>query len=152
MELKANELRYGNKLLFLGDVVTFKNITEIREDGIFWIKTFEPKIESKNFHFKPIPLTEEWLLKFGFDNWGKGKIYSTPDEEYDRFVLHNVLGGTSNFEVHNIVSTYGNTYYQQYIISCDEDERINWGEEIKYVHQLQNLYFALTNKELEIKM
>ncbi len=24
------------------------------------------------------------------------------------------------------------------------------GQELKYVHQLQNLYFALTNKELEI--
>jgi len=57
--MKANELRSGNKLSFLNEIVTFKNITEIREDGIFWIKTFEPKIESKSFHYKPIPLTKK---------------------------------------------------------------------------------------------
>ena len=64
--MKKEELMYGNKLLFLNEVVTFSNISQIREDGIFWIKTIEPKIDSKSFHFKPIPLTEEWLLKFGF--------------------------------------------------------------------------------------
>ena len=53
--MKKEELMYGNKLLFLNEVVTFSNISQIREDGIFWIKTIEPKIDSKSFHFKPIP-------------------------------------------------------------------------------------------------
>ena len=115
MELKANELKYGNKLLFLGDVVTFKNITEIREDGIFWIKTIEPKIESKNFHFKPIPLTEEW----------KPKIVSWLSDDYKIEWKNNRI----NFYFNN-----------GYIATCD------------YLHEYQNLYFALTNEELEIKM
>jgi hypothetical protein len=63
--------------------------------------------------------------------------------------LHNVLDGTSNFEVHNVMSMHGDKYYQQYIISCDEDERLSLGIDIKYVHQLQNLYFVLTGQELE---
>lgn len=126
MELKANELKYGNTLLFLGDIVTFKNITEIREDGIFWIKTIEPKIESKNFHFKPISLTEEWLLKFGFKQ-----------EENPFWFCNNVIS----------ISPSTGTYVL-YGKSGREITRTG----LKYLHQLQNLHFALTNKELEIKM
>lgn len=124
--LKASDLRIGNKLLFLGDVVTFKNITEIREDGIFWIKTFEPKIESKNFHFKPIPLTEEWLLKFGLKK-----------TEYKSQIIYD--SGLQN-------STY-------IIIDENNSSYFMWGAyltSIKYVHELQNLYFALTGSELTV--
>ena len=126
--IKANELRIGNKLNFLGDVVTFKNITEIREDGIFWIKTFEPKIESKNFHFKPIEITEDWLLIFGFKkrknrhlfNWENKIVISEYKDEFENFF-------------------YPKTGYD-----------IRFSNEIKYVHQLQNLYFALTGAELTV--
>jgi hypothetical protein len=80
----------------------------------------EPTINSMN----PIPLTEEWLLKFGFyksDNYG--------NDEYR-------LDGYSYFRG------------RFYISDCDE-----CGEdvEINFVHELQNLYFALTKKELTMK-
>ncbi len=68
--------------------------------------------------YRPIPLTEEWLLKFGFeitDNF----------QTKDRFQTHK-QDGIIWFE-------YG------YIVV-----------ELNYVHQLQNLYFALTNEELTI--
>ena len=136
--IQANELRIGNKLLFLGEIVTFKNITEIREDGIFWIKTFEPKIECKNFHFKPIPLSEEILLKCGFElneDLGDMKYYQIPNEkrgfgvcfDHDEivFYLFNIKGIT------NLI--YDESFFQ-------------------YLHQLQNLYFTLTGKELEINL
>jgi hypothetical protein len=124
--MEAKDLRIGNKLLFLGDVVTFKNITEIRKDGIFWIKTFEPLIESKNFHFKPIPLNEEWLLKFGFrhvkNNW------------------YNIHANNNTFNVY----LFDEIGYRVEIVSQSIAV-------LKYVHQLQNLYFALTGDELTIK-
>ena len=56
--MKKEELMYGNKLLFLNEVVTFSHISQIREDGVFWIKAIESKIDSKSFHFKPIPIRE----------------------------------------------------------------------------------------------
>ena len=115
--LKASDLRIGNKLLFLSDAVTFKNITEIREDGIFWIKTFEPKIESKNFHFKPILLNEEWLAKLGYDLISENH--------------YGVLG--------HLIWKIEDRFY------CDKN-----GMQLKYVHQLQNLYFALTGSELTV--
>ena len=126
--IKANELRIGNKLNFLGDVVTFKNITEIREDGIFWIKTFEPKIESKNFHFKPIEITEDWLLIFGFK------------KRKNRHLFH--------WENKIVISEYKDEFENFFYPKTGYD--IRFSNEIKYVHQLQNLYFALTGAELTV--
>jgi hypothetical protein len=117
----AKDLRLGNKLLFLGDVVTFKNITEIREDGVFWIKTTEPKIESKNFYFKPIPLTEEWLFKLGFIN-----------DRVLEFYRNDFTDSTIIID-YNFICLLGYSHVK-----------------LKYVHQLQNLYFALTGSELTV--
>ena len=125
--LKASDLRIGNKILFLGDVVTFKNITEFREDGIFWIKTFEPKIESKNFHFKPIKLTEEWLNKLGFFIVEtNGKFEATlPNFRYNIYWTKHTDG----------------------FLFCDgETALINFN----YLHELQNLVFALGQRELTV--
>ena len=70
---------------------------------------------------KPILLTEEWLLKLGFK---KDKV----DETY-----YN-----GNFQIML-------PYFFQYKTSLI-DHII-----VKYVHQLQNIYFALTGEELELK-
>lgn len=127
--MKKEELMYGNKLLFLNEVVTFSNISQIREDGIFWIKTIEPKIDSKSFHFKPIPLTEEWLLKFGFK------------KRKNRHLFH--------WENKIVISEYKDEFENFFYPKTGYD--IRFSNEIKYVHQLQNLYFALTGTHLKLK-
>ncbi len=78
--------------------------------------------------FKPIELTEEWLIKFGFEQsamtegkWRCDKIVFCFYEDEVQFV-HGGLG----------------------------DPKIS---NIKYIHQLQNLYHSLTGEhELTIKM
>jgi hypothetical protein len=81
----------------------------------------EPTINSMN----PIPLTEEWLIKFGFEkpahSWN-GKIFHL--SQWDAYPLNWCVAMDKNGAV--IV------------------------RKLKYVHQLQNLYFALTNEELTI--
>ena len=74
----------------------------------------------KYHHYKPIQLTEEWLVKFGF-------IKRTPTGYY--FDMGRMSINLPDFEYKNI--------------------RID--VKLKYVHQLQNLYFALTGEELTIK-
>jgi hypothetical protein len=114
--MKANELRIGN--YYYGDVlfpseynvITANDLVELDSDPL-------------DDYYQPLPLTEEWLIKFGFiksDNYG--------NDEYR-------LDGYSYFR--------GSFY----ISDCDE-----CGEsvEINFVHELQNLYFALTKKELTI--
>ena len=127
--MKKEELMYGNKLLFLNEVVTFSNISQIREDGIFWIKTIESKIDSKSFHFKPIPITEEWLLKFGFK------------KRKNRHLFH--------WENKIVISEYKDEFENFFYPKTGYD--IRFSNEIKYVHQLQNLYFALTGTHLKLK-
>lgn len=82
--------------------------------------------------FSPINLTEEWLLKFGFkkartfdelNRWFIGINPVTKDWLFDLVWLDN--------------ATY--PFYK------------NGHHQIQYVHQLQNLFFALTGTELEFK-
>lgn len=64
--MEARELRIGNLLTVFGDavIVTGLSSTEERPD-MYWVHTSE-YIPTKIFHFKPIPLTEQWLIDFGF--------------------------------------------------------------------------------------
>jgi hypothetical protein len=78
---------------------------------------------------KPIPLTEEWLVNFGFVKDGKYTHFTKNISHGKDFILD--------------YSTKSNDYFL-----CDTHVDTN----IKHVHQLQNLYFALTQKELTYKL
>jgi hypothetical protein len=73
---------------------------------------------------QPIPLTEEWLVKFG----GSCTIM----EGYPIYFLHFI--DVEFYELESIVHFGGGGQVK-----------------IKHVHQLQNLFKALTGKDLEIK-
>ena len=66
-----------------------------------------------------IPLTEEWLVKFGFDKYQSNICLLNISLEWDN---------------------KGRYFFQWYDVTY-----------LEYVHQLQNLYFALTGNELTIK-
>ena len=92
---------------------------------------------------EPIPLTEEWLLKFGFE-----KIeYS--DERHG-------FGNEYNLKVNeDIFFNYSDDFslciYRSEESMEDEVGIIpEWGA-IQHVHQLQNLYYSLTGKEIIIR-
>jgi hypothetical protein len=123
--MKANELRIGNYVyeLLVKDNCFVNTEIQLHTVGEYVISSVEKG------RAMPIPLTEEWLIKFGFESVGLGG---------NRFVLYNAIDGTSNF----VIETDGIILYPQidYDIVC-------WSE-FKYVHQLQNLYFALTGEEL----
>lgn len=76
--------------------------------------------------FEPIPLTEEWLLKFGFENIG-GYLWNCRELGENRFI--NNPYGITHFEIKG--------HYEK--------------KHIQYVHQLQNLYLDLTGNELTIE-
>lgn len=76
---------------------------------------------------EPIPLTEELLLKCGFD---ENMVLSTIEGEIRYYGDGDInIGGEDSC-----------TLGMVYIAKC------------KYLHQLQNLYFALTGEELEINL
>ena len=71
----------------------------------------------------PIPITEEWLLRLGF----KAKKVA-----------------------YNRTFYYADSFNEWKVIYQDGRIKRN-GKVIKYINQLQNLYFALTGKELKLK-
>lgn len=71
-----------------------------------------------------IPITEEWLVNFGFE---KGFYYKKGCLK---------------------LSTGSKRTLVRYVISNSESVSI---ATIQYIHELQNLYFAITGAELELK-
>jgi len=116
--MKATELRVNNLIKIEDEIYRVQSIyitgeLGVMRFGVFYYRTID--------HSKPIPLTEEWLIKFGF-------VYA---EGY--YVL-----GDINFSMDRNKKWY---------LSIDG----RWyGDKIEYVHQLQNLIFALTGEELTI--
>ena len=131
--MKANELRIGNLIKGLDNSTTYRVIS-VLEDRIV-SKSLSYNITNTFYmddsDIKPISLTEEWVVKFGFES------NSTVFENYqvETFVIQEA-------ELTIGFSSIGNI-------------DVNFKEvpikEPKYVHELQNLYFALTGEELTIK-
>lgn len=116
--MKASELRIGN-LVWLKS----KSMPYVISSG-HDIEEIDDAPEG--FDATPIELTEEWLLKFGFEKV-KGGI------SFDKGKLSIYLGDTI------LSGKNGRTYFNSWAIL---------EESPKYIHQLQNLWFALTGEEL----
>ena len=118
--IKINELRTGN--LFLYDIgVDSDGVgTEWQPTALDWqdIKWCGEDPKGFNLVHSPIPLTEEWLLRFGFEN-------DPSDYQWifkDKFCID---------------------YFQD-----EEGFWFLPSNRIYTVHQLQNLYHALYGEEL----
>jgi hypothetical protein len=119
--MEAKELRIGN-YIDLGGLRNFHIVDELHQ------------ITSLNIN--PIPITEEWLLKFGFD---------LSDE--DLFI--NRIKDNDDFFYDLWTRTERGLVIFGDIMNKKTDETNSFKfEHIKHVHQLQNLYFALTGEEL----
>ena len=117
--IDSKDLRKDNYVLYRG-VAHKLNTKEIYE--------LDFDLTNEVNYYKPIPLTEEWLLKFGF------KTGVIAGQRYMKDELYEVEDGYI------------------YVIDSNESKIGEWDYtevEIKYVHQLQNLYFALCGEELK---
>lgn len=126
--IKSNELRLG--VLAIESNVTHKGITE---------KIISVSIKDIMNHqnLNPIPLTEEWLLKFGF-------IF----DENKGFDYINDDGEISNIEDNPLwYKNYSQKRFCVYLKKLTCYVSLN----CKYVHDLQNCYFIVTGQELELK-
>jgi hypothetical protein len=113
--IKENELRIGNLVGYDGRVFEIDTIAK----EFPTLNTIEFGIGVVDWmNVNPIPLTEEWLLKFGFIKHVNQSIWYTLNKVDVWF------------------------FDGKYVNDIDV--------EIKYVNQLQNLYWCLTGEELKL--
>jgi hypothetical protein len=132
--MKANELKIGNYVNIIEReksevfdtchidkpeelLKSYFEIAQFSNDEIY-LYIGDEEIEFSYNVVKPIPITEEWLLKLGFEF--DDSVYEAFKDEF-------------------FLDRYPNSKEIKFS-----------GFVIKHVHQLQNVYHALTGKELEI--
>lgn len=137
--MEAKELRIGNYV----DIINRSNqihlpmglelqVVAISLFSIDYIRASENLLEVEKpntealFSVTPIPLTEEWLLKTGFKKDGSKYLHGGGGRKSLIIWEGLYVFFFSDFSGHDSIK-------------------------ITHVHQLQNLYFALTGKELTIK-
>lgn len=88
------------------------------------------------FKYDPIPLTDEWINKFGFDDAEYKKGY-TGVEFRTNMILDFVLTKPE----------FMGKWQDYYAYDLGQHRFVP----LNYVHQLQNLFFAITSTELTVK-
>lgn len=128
--LKVEDVRYGNLLkafltqeIIKVDWLVIKHLSDGNVQSVY---------NPKKSVYEPIILTERWLERFGM---------ITLDNEIDF-----IAWGYDNDETFGLDSDgfYDrDTLYFTYDVGFTEIRK-----QIRYVHELQNLYFAVTGREL----
>ena len=86
--------------------------------------------------YNPIPLTEDWLKRFGFERLDS-------ENEFDKDMFSRSAISTKGRKLPFIIERCLNGSYSPALY-------MDVHEEIIHIHQLQNLYFALTGEELKL--
>ena len=122
--METKELRIGNVLEYkTGEIITVGAI----HNTCVYPKGFQDGCLSF-IQFKPVELNKEWFKKLGFT------YYSLPTRS-DRKIGYYTLKYGSKFKISR---------------SDDNFAFSNFRKPLKYVHELQNLCFALTAIELTV--
>ena len=128
--MEANELRLGNFIQIKGKpecITTVDSLDGRISHGGDSVDDMSPD------YYEGIPLTEEWLRKLGFDDKDYKKGWIGINVKFTDFVLSK-----PNTEV-----VHSDHYCYNY-----ECGRLVLYNEFKYVHKLQNFFYALTGEEL----
>lgn len=140
--MEAKEVRVGN--LFFDENDELKTLSCTNRVGDFVVEEethWMGFIIIKNDLAKPIPLTEQWLERFGF----KKEMYGAKSET-------NLELWIESWKIHYGTYRNGEKYFKLVADGgYDDSGELDLLPICKYVHQLQNLYFALTGKELTLK-
>lgn len=132
--IHVNELRIGNNVLFPADSATKKveSITGILHDHVLLSPNHQGIATPQPLNrIEPISLTPEILAGSGFTFMG--------DDWYEM----KTLLGKINFNLKYKICSVSDA---DYINEC----MLNEGT-VLYLHQLQNLCFLLTGKEIQVK-
>lgn len=133
--MKANELRIFNWLIDYENKIG--KVESIEDNNVLKVVNNEGVLISycEIELYKPIPLTEEILLKCGFEITEILGSY-----HIGGFTFHSQRPCNDSVKFTLVTEIY----------FCGRMVLVVNG--VKHLHQLQNLYFALTNEELNIEL
>lgn len=126
VSVSVREFRIGNLVNYNGNHNEIGIVSEILKNDLTNVSPYKIGINHRvDIRYdidklKPIQLTEDWLLSFGFKN----------HENYFWYKKENVFSNMLSVGIQN------------------KDGVITIIENIRYLHQLQNLYYIFTGSEL----
>ena len=144
--MKVEEIRIGNYVM--KQYYDHKDIVSISGYDFFHYEKREEIDHLVEWNsLSPILLTEDWLIKLGFN-----KLRDIDFNEYRVKVYgKSIIRGNELHEEKIVISLpFNNCEIGVYNSSEDESSYI-LDRNIEYVHELQNLYFVLSGEELIIK-
>ena len=147
--IEQKELRIGNYVQFYRKIedqdLSQASICSIFEtDGDYYVKFEDGFCVNTERGIKPISLSEELILKCGFtihDNTQSDKEYIKKYSSGRTVLNYNLVITKSCYK--------DSGEYRIVVVGRVSDCEIC---NIKYLHQLQNIYFALTGKELMVNL
>ena len=141
--MSPSELRIGNKILVRNteSIVPEARDWTVEDCNIHHLKDLYQG--SEDWEYKPIPLTEQWLVDFGMEMpTNEDPIFEHGKGEYDDCFNH--FKKTSQSLIDASFEYDGKEFWA--------DSNGFWFKimhtytHVEYVHQFQNLIFALTGK------
>lgn len=127
--MKKEELRIGNWVV---DTTCGVVTVDLVGYNIIGINTNGSSSTQTSFgNIQPIPLTEEWLLRFGFE-----------ENQIEVKLPH------SEWHTEGCLTVHADGGCSLLNYTWEAEIELN---PVQYIHQLQNLYFALTGQELTLK-
>ncbi len=148
--IKATELRLGNivSLLFGTIGAVTKLHAQKASDGTFYLIEVDNKETFIPQHVKGILLTPELLLQAGFE-----QSQSSDDEERTIYSIQVANNTALYFDRHKdwMRNDQEVEWYLSHEWNNNHFKNDFWSKP-KYLHELQNIYFALTGEELLIAL
>ena len=132
--MTPNDLRIGNEFEYLTPEGWERNIIDV-EDIAMCIK------DNTYFNtvYRPLPLTEDILLKWGFGNKRNTNINGCIEYTY--------LNSMNLSKSYDLILTIHNGIYRLYY-----KLEIIGVRRLKYIHQFQNFFQIITEKELTVNL
>ena len=135
--LKASDLRVGNYVYFNKNHNELGEITEIKKGLVIGFDTVRIGYWQDKKHrisnLKAVPLKEEMLIKLGFK-------WSIAHQGFFKKDFYYVIDFYENYpKVEGSIAFLNKNHRNGEKLSS-----------VRYVHELQNLYFALTGSELTV--
>lgn len=138
--MDAKEFRFGNLVYSIGIDYVDGNAVPDRSDIDVVTVDLEVLSNIINFNntedyalYEPIQINQEWLRKLGFDMKSDFTYHSQIDLDISHYLTF--------IEKENLI-----------IIECDDCNYNIKLDHIKYVHQLQNIYYYLMGFEIEYSL